>query len=111
MREAMGTSPYDEALADALGDSEDAADLAGRLRAGKADGNDRRAARELLDEDTLHRFELAHPAAPAETAVEVDLGEVDVSDLKDRLKDVAAEHEGREVLVRLAVRVEPSDSK
>src|SRR5689334_16849168 len=106
MRNDVGANPYDEALADALGDSEDGAELAERLRAGRADGNDRRAARELLDDDTLHRFELAHPAAPAETAVEVDLGEVEVGDLEKRLKELAAEHEGRELLVRLAVRVD-----
>jgi hypothetical protein len=102
-------SAYDEALADALGDGESSAELAERLRAGEADDTDRRAAREQLDDDTLHRFQLAHPVAPAETAVEVDLGEIDVSDLKDRLKEVASEHDGREVLVRLAVRVERDD--
>jgi hypothetical protein len=100
-------SPYDEALADALGDADDAADLAERLRGGKADAGDRRAARERLDDDALHRFELAHPSPPSETAVEVDLGEIDAGELKQRLKEVAADNEGRELLVRLAVRVEP----
>jgi hypothetical protein len=100
-------SPYDAALADALGEAEDAADLVERLRAGKADANDRRGARERLDADALHRFELAHPSPPPETAVEVDLGEIDAGDLKKRLKEVAADNEGRELLVRLAVRVEP----
>jgi hypothetical protein len=102
-------SAYDEALADALGDSDEAAELAERLRAGQADGGDRRAGREQLDEDALHRFELAHPVAPAESAVEVDLGEIDVGDLKKRIKEVAADHDGRELLVRLAVRVEASE--
>jgi hypothetical protein len=60
-------SPYDAALADALGDAEESSELVGRLRAGKADA----------------------------------------SDLKQRLKELAAEHDGRELLVRLAVRVEP----
>jgi hypothetical protein len=99
-------SAYDEALADAIGDSDEGAELVERLRAGQADDSDRRTARGHLDEDALHRFQLAHPVPPAETAVEVDLGEIDVSDLKDRLKEVASEHDGREVLVRLAVRVE-----
>lgn len=101
----MGASAYDEALADALGDSDDTAELAERLRGGLADAADRRAAREQLDNAALHRFELAHPSPPPETAVELELGEVEVGDLEKRLKELAAEHEGRELLVRLAVRV------
>ena len=97
-------SAYDVALAEALG--EDAGELVKRLSAGEADGGDRRTALESLDEDTRHRFELAHPVPPRETAVEVDLGEVALDDVKAAVKDAAAENEGREILVRLAVRVE-----
>ena len=73
-------SAYDEALAEALGDDE--GELVKRLSAGEADGGDRRTALESLDEDTRHRFELAHPVPPRESAVEVDLGEVDLDDVK-----------------------------
>jgi hypothetical protein len=100
-------STYDEALAEALGDAD--AELAERLRGGDADGNDRKAAREQLDEGSLRRFELAHPVAPSETAVEIDLGELDIDEVKKAVKAAADENEGREIVVRLAVRVEPSD--
>jgi hypothetical protein len=102
-------SPYDEALADALGDTGESTELVERLRAGKADASDRLAAREQLDDEARHRFELAHPSPPPETAVELELGEVDVADLEKKLEELAAEHDGRELLVRLAVRVEPEE--
>jgi hypothetical protein len=98
-------STYDEALAEALGDEE--SELAERLRDGKADASDRLAALEQLEDDTRHRFELAHPVAPAETAVEIDAGEVAVGDVEKRVKEIADENDGREVLVRMAIRVEP----
>ena len=104
--EARMASPYDEALADALGDADE--DLAKRLRDGRADNGDRLAAREQLDEDALHRFELAHPSLPTESAIEVDLGEVELGDVKAAVEDAAAEHDGREVLLRIAVRVPAS---
>lgn len=37
----------------------------------------------------------------------MDLGEIDADDVGDAIKAAAAENEGREVLVRLAVRVTP----
>ena len=98
-------SAYDEALAEALADEE--GELSKRLLAGEANDDDRRAAREQLDELALRRFELAHPVAPQETATEVDLGEVELDDVKKAVKDAAAENEGREVVIRLAVRVTP----
>jgi hypothetical protein len=98
-------SAYDEGLAEALGD--DDGELSKRLRAGEADDNDRRAARESLDEGARRRFELAHPVPPRETAVEVDLGEVDLDDVHEAVDKAAADNEGREVLVRVAVRVTP----
>jgi hypothetical protein len=100
-------STYDDALADALGDAEP--ELAERLRAGKADGGDRRSASAQLDDDARHRFELAHPNPPRETAIELDVGEVKLGDVKAAVKEAAAEHEGREVLVRVAVRVAVKD--
>jgi hypothetical protein len=99
-------SAYDEALAEALGDAE--GDLSKRLLAGEADDNDRRAARESLDEATRRRFELAHPVPPRETAVEVELGEVEPGDVSEAIEKAAADNEGREVLVRVAVRVNPA---
>ena len=100
-------SPYDEALAEALADED--GELSKRLLAGEADDDDRRAAREHLDDVALRRFELAHPVAPRETATEIDLGEIELGDVKKAVEQAAADNEGREVLVRLAVRVALDD--
>jgi hypothetical protein len=106
-------SPYDEALAEALGDEE--GDLGKRLLSGEADDDDRRQAREQLEPLALRRFELAHPIVPREKAIEVDAGEVeftagdlDAKAIRAHVEEALAEHDGREVVVRLAVRVTPS---
>jgi hypothetical protein len=98
-------SAYDEALAEALADDE--GELSKRLLAGEADDGDRRAARESLEDATRRRFELAHPVPPRETAVEVELGEVELDDVREAVENAAADNEGREILVRMSVRVTP----
>jgi hypothetical protein len=115
---------YDKALADAVGDSDDLADLRVRLLSGGASGVDRRTARDSLSDDARQRFDLAHPSPPSESAQGLDGGELkleraDVEDAKafkdaaekirERLAEALAEGEPVESLVRLRIRVSNPD--
>ena len=118
-------SPYDQELAAALEEDEEAGELRERLLAAEASNDDRRAARERLDEAALRRFELAHPIPPRDAGLEVDGGEVvlDLGELesdkafedgsrsvRERLAEaVGEEPPEREVVVRLNVRLRPAD--
>ena len=122
-----GVSAYDEALAASLdGGDEDLAELRERLLSGGASGDDRRAARERMDEKERRIFELAHPNPPTETAQELDAGELEIEradledkkafkdradEIRERLAEALDEGQPVESLVALKIRVSAPEDR
>jgi hypothetical protein len=117
MTETIG---YDAALAATLDGDDDASELRDRLLSGGAGGDDRRAARERMDDTERHKFELAHPSPPSESAQALDAGELELERagltdqkafkdgaerVRERLAEALEEGQPVESLVTLKIRV------
>ena len=115
---------YDAALAEALADDSEAAELRERLLAGEANDDDRRTGRQRLDDVELRRFELAHPSPPRERAREVDGGELSIArdeldgkqgakrlgeELSERLRETVEDGPPGELVMRVSVRIPAPD--
>ena len=111
---------YDQALAQALDESDEAVDVRERLLSGAASDADRQHARASLDDTARRRFELAHPLQPRPEDLEVEAEEIELpigdlasakgwkdhgSSIRELLSQAAQDAEGAAVVVQLRVRL------
>jgi hypothetical protein len=117
-------SEYDRALAETLEAEGETAELRERLLSGGASADDRRLAREGLDDLARRRFDLAHPVAPHDSAQELDGGELEIArsdldddkawkqlrdELRERIDEALEDAPQVESIVRLGVRISTED--